>query len=449
VANYDNVMNIRILTFFFLLLGASVHAQKDLIVTQAGQEIRCKILEESSMRFTYAYINDKGKVLRTEIFKTLISNYKYNYYPEDVLPSEKIFGMPLKNTVAVSEQPETKKVKNTTKTDKKAEESAKIAEAKKKEDVVKEEFKDEIAVNDSVDKSSKSNSRKSDKKTELSKKEDKPVELSKESDSKPEVAKNDKAIAVSDDQKTDKEIDKVASKVEKKKLEEIIPEEEEKKSEFKNFLKYRVGLKGGLGNIMEENLNKTKYGLFKEKLLRGWVYGVDGSVFLNDNVGVGVTYNSYQSSSKASKLDFLFNREEGSRTYDEVFTKVNHKFVGPTLLYRMALDYKTFIVASASPGYIFYTERGTLETLGYREEYKYTGKTWGAAATLGIDFLIGDDNFGRDVILSFECGYNYGKIDKLNYGGTYGVQPLPNPINLQRLDFSIGLRFNRFPRYLR
>jgi hypothetical protein len=436
VANYDNVMNIRILTFFFLLLGASVHAQKDLIVTQAGQEIRCKILEESSMRFTYAYINDKGKVLRTEIFKTLISNYKYNYYPEDVLPSEKIFGMPLKNTVAVSEQPETKKVKNTTKTDKKAEESAKIAEAKKKEDVVKEEFKDEIAVNDSVDKSSKSNFRKSDKKTELSKKEDKPVELSKESDSKPEVAKNDKAIAVSDDQKTDKEIDKVASKVEKKKLEEIIPEEEEKKSEFKNFLKYRVGLKGGLGNIMEENLNKTKYGLFNEKLLRGWVYGVDGSVFLSDNIGVGVTYHSYQSSSTGTKLDWPGE----TQTYDLVESKVSHKFVGPTLLYRLSLDYKTFIVASASPGYIFYTDRGVRERMNFQEQYLEKGKTWGAAATLGIDFLIGDDNFGRDVILSFECGYTHGSLKRSN-----GM----SPINLQRLDFSIGLRFNRFPRYLR
>lgn len=432
------------------MLGASVHAQKDLIVTQAGQEIRCKILEESSMRFTYAYINDKGKVLKTEIFKTLISNYKYNYYPEDVLPGEKIFGQPVKNIVTAAVEPENKKVKSSTKADKKAEESTKaeenkkIAEAKKEEDAVKEEFREKITASDAADKSTKGKSKKSDKNPAPVKTEDKVVEVSKDSEKKPELAKKD---TVSDDQKTNKE--KVASKAEKKTPEEIIPEEVEKKSEFKNFLKYRVGLKGGLGNIMEENLNKSKYGLFKEKLLRGWVYGVDGAVFLNDNVGVGVTYNSYQSSSKASKLDFLFDREEGSRTYDEVFTKVNHKFVGPTLLYRMALDYKTFIVASASPGYIFYTERGTLETLGYREEYKYKGNTWGAAATLGIDFLIGDDNFGRDVILSFECGYNYGKIDKLNYGGTYGVQSLSNPINLQRLDFSIGLRFNRFPRYLR
>jgi hypothetical protein len=129
--------------------------------------------------------------------------------------------------------------------------------------------------------------------------------------------------------------------------------------------------------------------------------------------------------------------------------KVNHRFVGPSLLYRMPLDYKTFIVASASPGYIFYSEQGTLEALGYNESYKYTGNAWGGSASLGIDFLIGDDIYGRDVILSFECGYNYGKINKLNYGGTTGVQTLASPINLQRLDFSIGLRFNRFPRYLR
>ncbi len=92
-----------------------------------------------------------------------------------------------------------------------------------------------------------------------------------------------------------------------------------------------------------------------------------------------------------------------------------------------------------------YTDKGVTNAANY----KFNGQAYGAAATLGLDFLLGNDIFGRDIILSLEGGYNYGQITTLNRGDDLGKVTLPNPINLNRLDFTIGLRFTRFPMYLR
>lgn len=426
-------MIFRILTFILIFGSLTAVAQKDLIVTQAGQEIRCKILEESSMRFTYAYINDKGKVLKTEIFKTLISSYKYGYYPEDVLPNEKLF----KGEMVVKGNPVVKKAEP--KPSKKKEEP----DNREQERVDKKE-----AAKDKQD---------SRKKKESSKKEpEKQVVESKKIEEEPVkvIDKNEKLKSSPKDKlepivtKTaDEEVKPLVEEkpvVDEKESKEKLSPEERNKTEFTNYLKYRFGFKGGLGNIMTENTDKSPFGLYKEKLNRGWVYGVDAAMFLNDNIGVGATFHSFNSRNRNERLDYIRTGSDEFRT-GSLENKVSHKFVGASLLYRMSLDYKTFIVATASPGYFFYSDKRLEDQMNVNLK----GGTFGAAGTLGIDFLIGDDKFGRDVILSFECGYNYGELKKLNYGGVEGVKTLDTPKNLRRLDFAIALRFNRFPRYLK
>lgn len=71
--------------YFLLILLSSltVFAQKDRIITQAGQEIRCKIVEETPNRFSYFYINSNGQVAKNQIFKSLVTQFDYGYYPEN------------------------------------------------------------------------------------------------------------------------------------------------------------------------------------------------------------------------------------------------------------------------------------------------------------------------------------------------------------------------------
>ena len=68
---------------FFSVLESK--AQRDIIITQADEEIRCRILDETPTRFIYAYIGPKGKVLRNEIFKNLVKNFNYNQYDSDIV----------------------------------------------------------------------------------------------------------------------------------------------------------------------------------------------------------------------------------------------------------------------------------------------------------------------------------------------------------------------------
>jgi len=92
-----------------------------------------------------------------------------------------------------------------------------------------------------------------------------------------------------------------------------------------------------------------------------------------------------------------------------------------------------------------YTDKGTYDNASY----KFKGMDFGAAATLGVDFLLGNDITGRDIILSLEAGYNYGKMRALDFGNGGGAVNLSTPINLSRVDFTVGLRFTRYPKYFK
>ncbi len=508
-------MIIRLLKFiifsFVLLISTKAASQRDLIITKAGEEIRCKILDETAFRFKYAYLSPKNKVLRNEIFKTLVSSFKYNHYNDDLLKNDKLnqpkkqsaesridtrksSSSNFKNSNGLEEvkknepsiketklkNPSTKEITNSEKKDVEKEVDNKVvapeikAEDKTKssvkiEDKKTEKVKDGIAKN----KIPKIKDKKALPiaipdvkdttkvlKMEIVKVEDKkalPIPASEVKDTtnvhKMEIVKVEdkkanepvKEIAIDDIKKADNRKKDQEQKIQSKSAEKSPFTEPEPISEFRNYMKYRIGVKGGLGNIIQKSTDTSPYGLYKEKLLRGWMFGADAAYFFNDNIGLGAVYTNYQSSNSSKNLDYPnFITQEAIKA-GELSNKVSHKFVGPTLLYRKSIDFKTFAVLTLSPGMHLYTDKG----LANLSNYKYTGKAYGASATLGIDFLLGNDIYGRDIILSLEGGYNYGQITSLNYGGVTGTQTLSMPINLNRLDFSIGLRFTRFPVYLR
>lgn len=408
----------------FTLLGTKSFGQKDLIVTQAGEEIRCKILDETPTRFVYAYLGPKNKVLRNEIFKNLVSSFKYGYYPTDVLQNNKLIeksksgqsnrAVPLKPSTPEEKQPNSA---NTKKVDSKKNEVAKSDTKKASETTEKVAVE---ATKSSLDKS----------KTD--------VAVAKKTDNNNVPITDEKAVANS---KPEKLIEKAESKKEK---DEVSPlADAEPVSEFKNYLKYRIGAKGGLGNIIAPNSDTSPYGLYKEKLLRGWMFGLDAAYFFGDHVGVGATYTNYQARNSSTNLDYpdLFSQE--AIKAGQLSNKISHKFVGPTFLFRKSIDYKTFAILTLSPGMHLYSDKG----LTNNSAFHFKGQAYGAAATLGLDFLLGNDIFGRDIVLSLEGGYNYGEISTID--NNVEKVKLVTPINLNRLDFTIGLRFTRFPMYLR
>ena len=190
---------------------------------------------------------------------------------------------------------------------------------------------------------------------------------------------------------------------------------------------------------------KDEFSLYQEKLLRGWTWGADASYFFGDNFGLGLMFNNFQSQNKAENIDYKNIITNENVTKGSLSNKRSTKFVGPVMYFRRNIDFKTMVILGLSPGAYLYSDKGTYNN----SNYKFKGLDFGAAATLGVDFLLGNDITGRDIILILEAGYNYGKMRAIDLGVGSGAVNLSTPINLSRVDFTVGLRFTRYPKYFR
>lgn len=393
----------------FLVLAFSIgksFGQRDQITTQAGEKIRCRILDETPTRFIYAYVAPNGKVLRNEIFKNLVTDFKYNVYDEDlVTKGNKVVAKPstIKEPVTSTSTPKTIDTQKTTtnkantSTSKKPDEKVADTKQSQQKEVVGNKEKEQPKAETTIPKSSP----KKPEKKEVAKKEE----------------KTDTPMAT-----------------------------KKAKSEYDDYLKFRVGIRGGFGNMLSKLNTEDQFGLYQEKLLRGWTWGADFAYFPKDNFGFGIMFNNFQSKNSADNMIFKYI-EGGQLKADtgSIANKRSTKFVGPVLYFRKNIDFKTMVILGLAPGAYFYSDKGTYN--GVMIPYK--GWDFGGAATLGIDFLLGNDITGRDIILSLEAGYNYGKIKSMNFSNGKGVVSLANPIDLSRVDFTVGLRFTRYPRYFR
>lgn len=403
----------KVIIVLFLVLGFSISqsfGQRDQITTQAGEKIRCRILDETPNRFVYAYLSPSGKVLRNEIFKNLVSEFKYNFYSSDI-----------------------------------------VTKGNKMPEGLGGAREENAAATQRVD-TRKSEPKKTDKKNEVAETEEKSV--AKESSSKKEAEKVEKTTQPT--KKDEKSTTSVNDKKSTPKKDEVVAEKEEKAvapmaapkadNEFSNYLKWRVGGKGGFGNMLAKipTENADAYTLYQEKLLRGFTWGLDAAYFPGDNVGFGLMFNNFQSRNKADNITF---RNEILNKLDtgSIENKRSIKYVGPVFYYRKNIDFKTMVVLGLSPGVYFYKDKGSYNNANYT----FKGMDFGASATLGIDFLLGNDITGRDIILSLEAGYSYGKLRAMDFVGNGQAVNLATPIDLSRLDFTVGLRFTRYPKYFR
>lgn len=509
-----------------------VMAQRDMILTQAGEQLRCRIIDETPVRFAFAYLKD-GKPYRSEIFKNLVTSFKFNYYDADLPNADKLPEAMYRATNGVDSQspralslPTNKPEKRSSKEKRKqkegkeklageltdiaadaknsvTKEAAEVVEAntnvssiaresgikeKKVEPLTKtspaiikpeekvlpqsttaktdqsqqtKTFKAEkptVATSSTAPSSSTSIKKGADSMIITSKS---GVDTSKEpakanTNNFPATSKNRTPIAenpVNADESSSNPLEEkkvVAAEAKPQKNEVVNSASDIIDAELLNITvnqenKLRIGIKAGIGNRLDNNLQTiNSYDLYLEQLLRGWTLGADIAYFPNDVLGFGAIFTDFKS--KNSDNEILYRNEfTGAELIGSVTNNRSVKFIGPALFFRKKLDYKTYVVLGLSPGYNFYRDRGSYDGI----DYTFTGGGFGAASTLGIDFLLGNDIIGRDIILSFESGYNYGKINALDYGDARNLVDLAQPLDVSRLDFTIGLRLIRLPKYFR
>lgn len=448
----------RVSIVLFLVLGfASTQsfAQRDEIITQAGEKIRCRILDETPTRFIYAYLSPTGKVLRNEIFKNLVTDFKYNLYPNDIVTKgnklpEGLGNARAENTAANTERVDTRKSESSKSGNKK--ENSENTEISKKTNNTNNSVKNnnseksENIVNNDKTVSPKDKNTTSSNKPAVQKTESEVVTKNTTTDTKPKSNSTKK-----EDTKQKPKVEK-KEKVEPKKIEKKVKEEkaemplstQKTDNEFNNYLNWRVGARGGFGNMLTKIATTDEYSLYKEKLLRGFTWGADAAYFFNDNIGFGLMFNDFRSKNQADNIKYQ-NEILNTEATGKISNNRSTKFIGPVLYYRKNIDFKTMVILGVSPGAYFYKDKGSYGDASYT----FKGMDFGASATLGVDFLLGNDITGRDIILSLETGYNYGKMRALDFGAGGGAVNLAIPIDLSRLDFTIGLRFTRYPKFFR
>lgn len=79
-----------IITFVILFSTTTLLAQKDLMQKKDSTEVRCKILTETPSMYTYAYVNAKNNIKKTNILKSLVENVDYNKYDKNLV-EDKLF----------------------------------------------------------------------------------------------------------------------------------------------------------------------------------------------------------------------------------------------------------------------------------------------------------------------------------------------------------------------
>jgi len=408
----NNVFNTKlskVIIVLFLVFGISISqsfGQRDQITTQTGEKIRCRILDETPSRFMYAYLSPSGKVLRNEIFKNLVSDFKYNFYSSDIVTKgNKLpdgLGGSIEENASAKPRVDTRKSEPT---------KAKTEQMKSDGNNELVETKKKSITNES---SSKKESAKVEKSNEMTKQKDKSTALINEKRVPPK--KEEKILTPMATSKAD--------------------------NEFSDFLKWRLGVKGGFGNMLAKIPTTNAYGMYQEKLLRGYTWGADVAFFPVDNLGIGLMFNDFQAYNKADNIAFI-NEILNKPEMGSISNKRSIKYVGPVFYYRKNIDFKTMVILGLSPGIYIYKDKGFYNTANYT----FKGMDFGASATLGIDFLLGNDITGRDIILSLEAGYSYGKMRAIDFGAGGGAINLATPIDLSRLDFTVGLRFTRYPKY--
>ncbi|RNI23670.1 hypothetical protein [Rufibacter latericius] len=77
----------KLLFFLFLMLGFRSLQAQDLIVTQDGDSLNCKISKVAKDKIYFTFVH-KDEVRKTLLMRSLIKQYQYNFYSTSALPEE-------------------------------------------------------------------------------------------------------------------------------------------------------------------------------------------------------------------------------------------------------------------------------------------------------------------------------------------------------------------------
>ena len=168
----------------------------------------------------------------------------------------------------------------------------------------------------------------------------------------------------------------------------------------------------------------------------GYHFGCDLIYYFSEPLGFGFKFYQFKSS---NSLDDIYIEDiDGNRTHGRLGDDLTISFIGPTFSTRLFNhDKSNAFLLNLSLGYMGYSNNKVII-----DRYKMTGSTVGLSFDIGYDI-----GLSENLSLGFQVSYLSGTLFKyeLNDGITTKTIDLEEREyeSLNRIDFSIGLRFGK------
>ena len=213
---------------------------------------------------------------------------------------------------------------------------------------------------------------------------------------------------------------------------------EKKDNGYGNYQHFRIAFNGGY-SYMTARVAESVPSDFKDyvkELKSGYHFGGDIAYYFTETIGIGGKYFSFKSS---NSMDNIYVEDiDGNRRYGNMSDNLAISFIGPMFSTRILNpDKSNALVINASLGYMGYSNNKTII-----DNYKMTGSTIGLALDIGYDI-----GLSENISLGFQISFISGTLFQYNWNDglkTETIKPKKGEYEgLNRIDFSIGLRFHK------
>nr|WP_321453405.1 DUF3575 domain-containing protein [uncultured Carboxylicivirga sp.] len=203
-----------------------------------------------------------------------------------------------------------------------------------------------------------------------------------------------------------------------------------------DYQQLRIAINGGYSYRTAKLSDEIPSDLrdYVKKLKNGYHLSGDITYFFSEPLGAGLKLSYFN----ASNSVHVISPESTGYTSVEMSDDIDIFFIGPSINTRFYdKNKRNAFLMSMAIGYMDYTDNGRLVN-----SVKISGSTLGVSFDMGYDVYL-SDNFSLGFQLGFLAG-TLNTIEQFDGVSTTTVKLEENQYeNLARIDFSVGLRFNK------
>lgn len=212
----------------------------------------------------------------------------------------------------------------------------------------------------------------------------------------------------------------------------------EKAVGYENYQHFRIATNGGYSYETAKVARSvpSDFKDYVEDLKSGYHFEGDLTYYFTEPLGFGIKYYLFKSS---NSLDNIYLEDiNGNRRYGKMSDDLTISFIGPTFSTRfLNHDKSNAFLMNFSLGYMGYSNDKVVI-----DAYKITGNTTGLSFDIGYDIGV-----SKNLSLGFQIAFISGTLVEYDWNDGTNTETIKlkkgEYESLNRIDLSVGLRFNK------